>query len=199
MNYPFESRWNSLPGRITTQNLTIRLKKQHDLVVQRFTTTDWHKIFTDIDTDSELNCFLQRESALVVFYILEDADTGTPFGCICLRRSDPILCDSVEFHGGAWSTSPGYAWRKFRAACTIIERLLQLNVRVTSKAFNDNLPAIKFLRAIGFRVVQRHSAKPYRYLTLDRRRFRTSAIYRKIFQSGSAGAWPSYIHEAFAK
>ena len=186
MTSPFESRWNSLPARITTQNVTIRPKEQRDPVVQRFTTNDWHKIFTDIDTDSELNGFLQRESTLVAFYILEDADTGSPFGCICLRRTDPIICDSVEFHGGAWTTSPGYAWRKFRAACTIIERLLQLDIRVTSKAFNDNLPAIKFLRAIGFRVVRRQSTKPYRYLTLDRRRFRASPIYGKIFNNKTA-------------
>lgn len=175
-----------MPGRIATRNVTIRLKKQRDRVVQRFTPENWHRIFTDIDTDSELNGFLKRESALVAFYILEDADTGTPFGFICLRRNDPILCDSVEFHGGAWTTSPGYAWRKFRAACTIIERLLQLDVRVTSKAFIDNLPAIKFLRAIGFRVVRRQSAKPYRYLTLDRRRFRASHIYGKIFNNKTA-------------
>jgi len=183
----FKSRWDSIPDILTSDDVTVRLKRPDDCVVAMFTPDDWRKIFTDIDSDIQLNHYLKRESTLVKSFMLEDGVTGQPFGWICLIRHDPYLCDTVEFHGGSWSNAPGSAWKKFRAACLVIDSLLGRDIRVTSKAFNDNQPAIRFLQAIGFGVARRKSARPYRFLTLNRRRFHASPIYRRLLRSHSCG------------
>lgn len=161
-------------------SVAIRRKCAGDVVVGRFCAADWHKIFTDIDTDSQLNAFIARDSELVRAYMLENVLTGESFGWICLRRADTILCDSVEFHGGAWSASPAASLGKFTAACALIHSVLRCGVQVNSRAFATNGPALKFLQAIGFRPVHRQSSRPIVYLRLSRRRFYASAIWRRV-------------------
>ncbi len=95
MTAPLKSRWDSIPDRIISGSVTVRLKKPGDRVVSMFQPDDWHKIITDIDSDIQLNCYLNRESDFVRSYMLEDNVSGQTFGWILLRRHDPWLCDTV--------------------------------------------------------------------------------------------------------
>lgn len=182
---PSGSRWDLIPARLDANNTIVRLKRPDDCVVARFSESDWHKIFTDIDTDAQLNAFLRRNPRTVRAYILEDAADGSAFGWICLRRRDEILCDTVEFHGGAWRGGFRASKSKFAAACAVIDAALRSGIRVSSRAYADNAPALRFLHALGFKTVERPSGRPYRTLTLSRGRFYQSAIYRELSRSAS--------------
>lgn len=165
--------------------MRVRRQQPGDTVVENFGPEEWSKIFTDIHSDQELNRFLMRESGLVKTFVLEDYPDGKPFGWIMLRRKDPILCSSVEFHGGSWRHEQEYAWRKFHASCMVIKSLVKNDIRVTSKSLRNNHKALRFLGGIGFRVVDDKSSGATYRLTLRRERFFGSPIYRRLMSTQS--------------
>jgi len=174
------SRWHSMPDFICGDGVIIRRMSPSDIVVAKFGKERWHNIFYDIDSDRRLKKFLRDNPETSKAYMLVNSTSGEPFGWIYLRRHDDILCDTVEFHGGAWADGIYTSLLKFRASCLVIDRLLTLGVRVASKSFKDNRKALRFLENIGFRVEKRRSRRPYYYLRLSHQRFYQSAICRRV-------------------
>lgn len=177
-NQLFCSRWDCIPTRFLSEELLVRQKYPTDVIVSRFTKESWHNIFTDIHTDIELNNHLEKNSSICRAYILKQSLKKEPFGWIYICRKDSILCDVVEFHGGAWECRMGDARLKFISACIVIDQLLRLRIRVVSRAYKNNHAALKFLQSLGFAITHRSSQKSYVYLTLSRTRFYRQVLVR---------------------
>lgn len=174
------SRWDCLSGPFSMCGVTVRPKDADDIVVARFAPDAWRNIFADIDSDTSLNQFLDRESVTCRAYMLSRDGVSQPFGWIFIRRHDDVFCDSIEFHGGAWASDPGACMAKFRASILVIDAALRMGIRVTSRAYRHNTAALRFLNSIGFRIVRRASRRPWHTLTLSRRRFRRSPLVRRL-------------------
>lgn len=175
------SRWDCLSGPFTRGGICVRPKRSCDIVVARFTPGHWRNIFSDIDSDIALNRYLASEKDTCKAFILERPDASEPFGWILIRRHDDVLCDSIEFHGGAWHQGFGSSTAKFLASCIVIDAALCMGVRVTSRVYRRNISALRFLEGIGFKVVNRSSSRPWLSLTLSRRRFCSSAVVKRLF------------------
>ncbi|MDE7347230.1 MAG: hypothetical protein K2N48_10905, partial [Muribaculaceae bacterium] len=141
----------------------------------------WRDIFSDISDDVELYSFLNSNKLTSRAYLLFDNEENASFGWIYLHRSDQIICDSIEFHGGAWRNSIRHSILKFTAACVVINCLFHLGIRVKSRCYRNNLTAIKFLQSIGFMISHRKSDCPWSYLTLSRTRFLKSPLVQRVF------------------
>lgn len=180
---PYSSRWHDVPLSFILPQVTVRQAIPGDAVVSSFGSERWRNIFTDIGCDKALDDFLARNSDTCRAYLLLHTDSGEPFGWIFLRRRDPIMCDTVEFHGGAWRDSYMDSLGKFRAAIAVISALLQAGIQVSSRAYRTNSPALRFLEAIGFRQIQRPSSRPWVSLRLSRKRFAASPVVRRLAEA----------------
>lgn len=172
------SRWDGLSGPFIGSGVVVRAKRPEDAVVSNFSPAQWHNIFSDIRSDAALNHFLACDAGCCRAYILSDI-SGDSFGWIMLRRRDDVLCDSVEFHGGAWRHGLHYDMAKFSASCLVINAALRLHIRVTSRCYRTNKPALRFLENIGFAIVRRSSSRPWFYLVLSRERFNSSPVVNR--------------------
>lgn len=177
----FHGRWQSIPELFKQGKLTIRTQVETDEVVSKFKPGEWENIFSDISDDFRLYEFLNNNRLTSRGYLLFDNEEKESFGWIYLRRTDPIICDSVEFHGGAWRNSIRYSVLKFTAACIVINRLLNLGIRVKSRCYRNNEAALKFLQSIGFRVSSGVTNCPWYYLTLSHARFVKSSLAKRVF------------------
>lgn len=174
------SRWDCLSGPFYGRRVWIRPQRPDDVVVARFGLDRWRNIFEDIVDDEGLRRYLGDNEAFCRAYMLYAAGDDEPFGWIMLRRHDDVMCDSVEFHGGAWRDGYRVAVAKFAAACTVIATALRMGVRVTTRCYRQNRAALRFLQSIGFSIVRRHTGKTWYYLTLSRRRFESSAMVKML-------------------
>ena len=143
-------------------------------ICSRFPLGEWHKIANDIHSEQEWQQFVRRYDFVHVYVCSRRCD-GQPIGFVYLFEEEPPA-PVVSFHGGRWERM--HALIYYRALILLIERLLEAGIKVRTSCFNDNVNAIRFLRALGF--------VPYRYgrrciyMWINAKRMYNSKLYKRL-------------------
>lgn len=172
------SRLADCLARIPREEEQVRLVPYQlgDKLVTHFSPEDWALIMPGITSEVAWQEHIQEYSDVCACFYVEVKQTGERIGFFCLYQSGshPL---TVTHHGGGWHTDALNRGYYFRTTTYVLASLLRIGVRVHSSCALHNRPALRYLKALGFR--------PYSYtathvhLTLSLKRLQASAVYHR--------------------
>ncbi|MDE6652546.1 MAG: hypothetical protein K2K08_09135 [Paramuribaculum sp.] len=134
-----------------------------DHIVDRFSASDWHKIFFNYSTEKELRGFVKTTRAATRILILRNTATGESWGFVALML---IEARTIALHGGAWASSPADRMAIYRGMFLLLRRLLENGAKVVSSSA-DNPQAVKFMKSLGFRIFSYRYNRTHYHITMS--------------------------------
>ena len=150
-------------------------KRSNETLIGFFNVSDWRLIFPDVESDEQLEEFLQMDCGLCL--VAYNAVTHEPFGFIYVYMEDERE-KKVSLHGGVWL--PNNVFLNYRAYMLLIETLLQQGFKARTACELENVKAIRFNRSVGF--VNHYTSKNYRYFWISEKRLHDSSIYQHLMK-----------------
>lgn len=134
-----------------------------DHIVDRFSTSDWLRIFPMYPTEQEFRKFKRDTRRVVRVLILKNTVTGQPLGFVALIFFSPR---TIAVHGGAWANTIGNRIDIYRGLFILFNRLLANGAKIVSSS-SDNPRAVRFMKSIGFRIFSYRYSLTHYHLTLS--------------------------------
>lgn len=153
--------------------------KKGDDIVKRFSTEDWHKIASDVDSEEILQELFENHPDKIQGYVLYEVKNNSPIAFVYILK-EYCRVKTVSYHGGGWGKSPRLTLLYLRGSILLIKRILESGCRVHTTTAEDNLRAYKFMHSMGFVPFNRRNGKIYQWINL--RRLYNSNIYNYIFK-----------------
>lgn len=127
----------------------------------RFPYNEWHKIVSDIHSDSEWADFIEEYSDFITCYILRKCSDNCAIGFLYILNDNPNK-HIVSIHGGGWNKSLGSSLLYYRGYICMIEYLLQKGMKVRTTCLINNINALNFIKSVGF-VIYKKEEKYYKF------------------------------------
>lgn len=153
--------------------------KKGDDIVKRFSTEDWHKIASDVDSEEILQELFENHPDKIQGYVLYEVKNNTPIAFVYILK-EYCRIKTVSYHGGGWGKSPRLTLLYMRGTILLIERLLKEGFKVRTYCNKDNHNAYKFMQGLGFVRYRTTEERIYQWINL--RRLYNSNIYNYIFK-----------------
>lgn len=150
--------------QLRKSGLQWRVYSGTDHIADRFSASDWHRIFPNYSTEEELREFVKTTRAATRILILHNTATGEPLGFVALLL---IASSTVALHGGAWATSTAARMDIYRGMFLLLKRLLENGAKVVSSS-SDNPRAVKFMKSLGFRIFSYRYNRTHYHITMSR-------------------------------
>lgn len=150
-----------------------------EIICDRFSFEEWHKIVDDIDTDDKWRHFLSEFDDFVKCYILKEIDCNNSIGFVYLYK-ESISNKIVSIHGGGWGKSMRLSLLYYRGMILMIKYLLKQSYKVRSSCLITNTRAFRFLHSLGF--VKYCTTETHHYMWINEKRLKASRIYEYIYR-----------------
>ncbi len=146
-----------------------------ELIVERFSNEEWKLMVSDICSDEEWKVFVNENSEWIRCYVLRTYSSNKEIGFIYIYNEYGNF-DVVSIHGGGWEKSIVSTLFYYRGMILMLSQLLNKGLKVRTTVSTENLPALRFMRSLGF--------VPYRYtdtsvyLWINEKRLNGCKIYK---------------------
>ena len=117
-----------------------------DLICEKFSKEDWHKMVADINSDRDWQQFLSDYSHFVKCYMLYRCNDNTPIAFAYIMQEDE-KGKVVSFHGGGWDKSISLTLLYYRGMIRLVEALLDCGLKVRTTCLKENSTALRFLKS----------------------------------------------------
>lgn len=147
----------------------------NEIVCENFPCDDWQLIVSDIKNDEEWKVFVNENSEWVRCYVLRTCSSNKEIGFVYIYNEYGNF-DVVSIHGGGWEKSIVSTLFYYRGMILMLSQLLNKGLKVRTTVSTENLPALRFMRSLGF--------VPYRYtdtsvyLWINEKRLNGCKIYK---------------------
>lgn len=153
----------------------------NESICSRFNISEWHKMVTDVDSDSEWSLLLSEYSHFIKCYVLYRIESDEPIAFVYTLQEDNEG-KVVSFHGGGWNKSMYHTLLYYKGAIMFIKTLLNLGLKVRTSCLIDNIPAFRFLKSIGF--VCYRTTNKWHYFWINTKRLEAGKIQKFLLQRG---------------
>lgn len=148
-----------------------------EVICNRFSIEEWHKMVGDIDTETEWQHFVSEYSDFVKCYILRKIGCNEAVAFVYLYK-ESITNKVVSIHGGGWDKSMHLSLLYYRGMIVMIEHLLNNGVKVRTSCSIKNTIAYRFLHSIGF--VKYYASNTHIHMWINEKRLKNSLVYKRF-------------------
>ncbi len=131
--------------------------------MDRFSSSDWLKIFPMYPTEQQFRQFVSNSSQSLRILLLKNTASGQYLGFVALMFFSPR---TVAIHGGAWANSPADRMTIYRGLFFLFSRLLSNGAKIISSSA-DNPRAVRFMKSFGFRIFSYRYSLTHYHLTMS--------------------------------
>lgn len=153
-----------------------------DIICNRFSIGEWHKMVTDLHSDDEWRLFVSEYDDIVACYVLCRRTDNEPIAFLYVYLED-YSRRLVSVHGGGWGKSLRLSFLYYRGLISMIGCLFAHGFRVRTSCLKTNQHALRFLRSVGF-VVYCHEGNFFK-MWINHYRLFNSVPYRYLYKNNS--------------
>lgn len=145
-------------------------------ICANFSFDDWSLIASDIKDDEEWKVFVNENCRWLRCYVLRTCSNNKEIGFVYIYNESGNF-DVVSIHGGGWGKSIVSTLFYYRGMILMLRQLLNEGLKIRTTISADNLPALRFMRSLGF-VSYRNINKKV-FLWINEKRLKNSAVYKR--------------------